>query len=142
MNLTELSKKSGIKYHTARKYVKALQEKGIISEVSEELIPILKQIAELTASGKTVNEAIDFLVSRPAKESNFSEILLRLESKIDALEKENRAQKELLQVYLSKIDKLQEQVRALPAPKKPVSERVKEWWKSLSKKLKGSKESP
>jgi len=140
MNVTELSKKSGLKYHTARKYVKALQERGIISEPSEELIPILKQIAELTASGKTVNEAIEFIVSRPAQEANFSEILLRLEAKIDALEKENRAQKELLQVYLSKIDKLQEQIRALPAPKKTVSEKVKQWWKSLSKKLKGSNE--
>jgi predicted transcriptional regulator len=132
MTLKEIAEKAGLNYHTARKYGLALQERGI--DLSEEVIPILQKIASLTGEGLTVEKAIDSLLSKPLekKEQDFSEILLRLEAKIDSLEKENRAQKELIQVYLSKIDSLQESIKALPPPKTDYFSKFKDWIKKLT----------
>lgn len=136
MTLKEIAEKAGLNYHTARKYSLALKERGI--DLSEEVVPVLQKIASLTAEGMTVEKAIDSLLNSPLekKEHDFSEILLRLETKIDSLEKENRAQKELIQVYLSKIDSLQESIKALPPPKPDYFSKFKEWLKKVIDSLK------
>lgn len=118
MTIKEIADLAGLNYYTVRKYCKALQERGI--EPTEETVEIVRKIAEMTSSGSTVEDAISSILQTPqrSEEQTFSEILLRLEAKIDRLERENKAQADLLQVYLSKIDDLQETVKALPPPPK------------------------
>ncbi len=121
MTIKEIADRAGLKYHTARNYLKLFEEHGI--EPTEAVIPLIKKIPSLLSEGLTTSEAVNFLLRTPEKEEGqtFSEVLLRLERKIDHLEKENRAQSDLLQVYLSKIDRLEETIRALPAPKEKKS---------------------
>ena len=125
MTIKEIAERSGLNYYTVRKYCKALQERGI--EASEDVVEIVQKISEMTSTGSTVEDAISSILRTPqrSEEQSFSNILLRLESKIDRLEKENKAQADLLQVYLSKIDRLEDVVKALPPPKKSLMDRIK-----------------
>ncbi len=130
MTIKEIADLSGLNYSTVRKYCKALQERGI--EPAEDVVEIVQKISEMTSSGSTVEDAISSILRTPqrSEEQSFSHILLRLEAKIDRLEKENKAQADLLQVYLSKIDRLEDVVKALPPPKKNLMDRIKNFMAS------------
>ncbi|WP_155825504.1 hypothetical protein [Hippea alviniae] len=127
MNIKELSELAHMNYHTVRKYYLALYDRGIVTEPTEEVIPLLKQIAKFTSEGLSVQEAINKLVKKDDTPQAFASILLRLEKKIDDLEKENRALRELVQIQLAEMRKM------LPKPEeKP--EKKKSWFKRLFSK--------
>lgn len=133
MTIKEIADLAGLNYYTVRKYCKSLQERGI--EPTEDTVEIVKKIAEMTSSGSTVEDAISSILQTPrrSEDQTFSEILLRLETKIDKLERENKAQADLLQVYLSKIDDLQDAVKALPPPPKNPLIKIKNFFSSIRK---------
>ena len=122
MRISDLAKQAGLNYHTARKYLMALKERNLDNLPQEQLVEILRGIKKLTAQGFTIHQAIDVLARQTPSDST-TQILLRLEQKIDSLEKENRALRELVQVLMAKID----QLPALEPPKKP-------WWKRIFKR--------
>ncbi len=124
MNIKELAEISGMNYHTVRKYYLALHSRGLVTEPSEEIIPLLKQIAKLTSEGLNVQDAINKLVKKDNSPQAFASILLRLEQKIDNLEKENRALRELVQVQLAEMKKM------LPKPEEKPKEK-QSWFKRL-----------
>jgi len=134
INIAEISRKSGLNYHTTRKYLMALQSKGIKELPEIQLISILRSIKELTSKGYTVNESIDLILKEDQQKKTTDEMFMILEKKINDLEKENRALKELIQVYLSRIDKLEQKIdlipQALPKPREP-------FWKKITKLFKG-----
>ena len=112
----------------------ALQSKGIKELPEIQLISILRSIKELTSKGYTVNESIDLILKEDQQKKTTDEMFMILEKKINDLEKENRALKELIQVYLSRIDKLEQKIdlipQALPKPREP-------FWKKIRKLFKG-----
>ena len=134
INIAEISRKSGLNYHTTRKYLMALQSKGIKELPEIQLISILRSIKELTSKGYTVNESIDLILKEDQQKKTTDEMFMILEKKINDLEKENRALKELIQVYLSRIDKLEQKIdlipQALAKPREP-------FWKKIRKLFKG-----
>lgn len=113
-------------YSTVRKYVNALIELGIIAPektshgfvLSSSDVEVFDALVSLVRSGLPLKSAIDRLAQgREAPTDEVIRYLQRLERRIEELEKENRALRELIQVYLS-------EVKGLPKPKKP-------WWKRL-----------
>jgi len=119
MTIKEIADRAGLKYHTARNYIKIFESHGV--ELDEAIIPLLEKVPGLLSEGLTISEAVDVILRTPqdSEGQTFSDILGRLEAKIDRLERENKVQSDLLQVYLSKIDRLEEKILALPAPTPP-----------------------
>ena len=126
MTISELAKARNMPYSTARKYINALIERGIIAPertshgivLSPSDVEVFDTLVSYIRSGMPLKTAIDRLAqgkSPPANE--VIRYLQRLERRIEELERENRALRELIQMYLS-------EVKGLPAPKKP-------WWKRL-----------
>ncbi len=129
LSVKQLSERVGIPYTTASKYLKALQERGFVRVRREgnrvmypdEAEELLRQLVELIKSGISFSQALERL-SRgeiPLKDPVLEE-LRRLRREIEDLKKENQALKDLVMLYLSRL----EEIRGLPAPKKP-------WWKRL-----------
>jgi len=126
LSVKELSERVNIPYTTAAKYLKALQERGFVRvkrEGKRVLYPdetegILRQLVDLVKSGISFSQALDRLSygENLVKDPVLEEIR-RLRREIEDLKKENRALRELVQMYLS-------EVKGLPAPKKP-------WWKRI-----------
>jgi len=126
MTISELAKTRNMPYSTVRKYVNALIERGIIAPertshgvvLSSSDVEVFDTLVSLVRSGLPLKSAIDRLAQgREAPADEVIRYLQRLERRIEELEKENRALRELIQVYLS-------EVKGLPKPKKP-------WWKRL-----------
>jgi len=129
MNIKKLADSAQMNYHTVRKYYLALYKRGLVTEPSEEIIPLLKRIAKLTEEGLSVQKAIDEIAKKDDSPQAFASILLRLEKKIDDLEKENRALRELVQVQLAEMKKM------LPKQEtKEESKKKKGWFKRLFSK--------
>ena len=126
LSVKELSKRVNIPYTTAVKYLKALQERGFVRVKREgkrvlypdEAEEMLRQLVDLVRSGISFSQALERLARGeiPIKDPVLEE-LRRLRQEIEELKKENRALRDLVQMYLS-------EVKGLPAPKKP-------WWKRL-----------
>jgi len=125
MDITTLSKRSGIKYYTLRRYTQELKARGI--DPTEAIIPMVQEIYRLTGTGMTIKKAVDHVLTR----EEVGDPMTRMESKINELQKENQALNQLVQVYLSKIDTLQDAVKALPKP----SDTTKEVWEKTVKRL-------
>ncbi len=126
MTISELAKTRNMPYSTVRKYVNALIERGIIAPdrtshgvvLSPSDVEVFDTLVSFIRSGMPLKTAIDRLAEgRKATTDEVIQYLQRLERKIEELEKENKALRELVQMYLS-------EVKGLPAPKKP-------WWKRL-----------
>ncbi len=126
LTIKEVAERSGLKYHTARNYTIALQKRGI--SLSAEVIPVLGMIAKLTSEGMGIDAAVDQVVSTDEK----SLTMIQIMEKVSSLEKQIDTQNQLLQVYLSKIDRLETQIqKALPKPedeKKPIWYRIKSYF--------------
>jgi len=124
MNLKELAGHAGMNYYTLRKYYVALKERGLVTQPSEDIIPLLKQIAQFTSEGLTVQSAIDKIAKRSNSPQAFTSVLLRLEEKIDNLENENKALRDLVQIQLAEMKKM------LPKPDADTDKsRKKPFWK-------------
>ena len=137
MNLFELSKTRNVPYSTVRKYIKALIAHGYINpersshgvilrandvEVFDKLLSLIRSGYPLQTALKMLGEGI-----KDAK-SDIIYYLQRLERRIEELEKENRALRDIVQKYLAEIEKL----KGLPPPRKSFWERVKGWFKKKS----------
>ena len=138
MNLFELSKTRNVPYSTVRKYVKALIDHGYINperssrsvilrvndvEVFDRLLSLIRSGYPLQTALKMLGEGI-----KDAK-SDIIFYLQRLERRIEELEKENHALRDIVQKYLAEIEKL----KGLPPPKKSWREKIKEWFKRRRK---------
>lgn len=105
----------------------ALESKGIKNLPEDQLITILQSIKSLTEKGYTVQESIDLLLKENQDKRSIEEILLSLEKKINDLERENQHLRDLIQVYLSRINSLEEKITlALPKPRKSIFEKIKD----------------
>ena len=137
MNLFELSKTRNVPYSTVRKYIKALIAHGYINperssrgvilrandvEVFDKLLSLIRSGYPLQTALKMLGEGI-----KDAK-SDIIYYLQRLERRIEELEKENRALRDIVQEYLAEIEKL----KGLPPPRKSLGQRFKDWWKKKS----------
>lgn len=118
MNIKEIARVMDTPYSTVRKYLNALVEAGILSasktpkgvEFEDRAVEVLKRLIESINTGESLSSAIEKLkASDPSQ--NFQIVL----DKLEKLEKENRSLREIVQVYLSKIDNLE---RQLMPPKK------------------------
>ena len=115
IKMSVIARKSGLNYHTVRKYLMALKEEGI-QLPQDQLVELVKKIKSLTMEGYTVKQAIKKILSK--EEKDVEEMFALLLKKVNDLEKENRHLRELIQVYLSRINKLEEKIQALPKPRK------------------------
>jgi DNA-binding MarR family transcriptional regulator len=124
LNLSDLAKSRNVPYSTVRKYVNALSEKGFISPettphsvtLHKKDIEVFDKLLVLIRSGVSFKKALDKLgEGEDGSRDNVVDYLQRLERKVDSLEEENKKLRELVQVYLSKVDELQNQ---LMSPKK------------------------
>jgi len=137
MTIRELSRKFKIPYTTTWKYLKILEQRGFIrvtkgdrgAKIDNHAIMIFKDFVDLIKEGHTITSALEKLsagyivADRPV-----IEYLQRLERRIEELEKENRALRDIVQKYLAEIEKL----KGLPPPKKSLWQRFKDWWKKKS----------
>lgn len=112
-------------YSTVRKYVNALKKKGYISLhvtsrsviLNDHDIEVFDRFSSLIKSGVPFKTALEQLIKTDNNSDNDTvEYLRRLEVKINSLEDENRKLRELVQMYLSKVDDLQNQL--MPSRKK------------------------
>lgn len=115
VKISTVARRSGLNYHTVRKYLIALQNEGI-QLPEDQLVEMVKKIKELTSEGYTVHQAIQRILERDNK--SVDEMFSLLLKRISDLERQNHQLSELLQVYLSKINQLEEKIHALPQPRK------------------------
>ena len=126
LTISELAKTRNMSYSTVRKYVNALIERGIIAPertshgfvLSPSDVEVFDTLVSFIRSGMPLKSAIERVAGGKAPHTNeVIQYLQRLEKRIEELEKENRALREIVQMYLS-------EVKGLPVPKKP-------WWKRI-----------
>jgi DNA-binding MarR family transcriptional regulator len=119
LNLSDLAKSRNVPYSTVRKYVNALSEKGFISPettphsvtLRKRDIDIFDKLLALIRSGVSFKKAVEKLgEGEDGDKDDVLDYLQRLERKVDSLEEENKKLRELVQVYLSKVDELQNQL--------------------------------
>ena len=134
LNIRELSKIMNMSYSTTWKYVKLLNDHKLITlerdngkvKIITEHVNTFKRFVELLNSGYNLQNALIKLKEGFSEGDNeVIQYIQRLEKRIIELEKENRNLSQLLQVYLSKIDSIEDQIKALPKPKKSIWERIK-----------------
>jgi len=134
LTIKELSRRVGIPYTTAIKYLKALQDRGFITvrrdgkrimypDNTEE---ILRQFVELIRNGIPFSQSLKKLAHGdvPLQDPVLEEIR-KLRQEIADLKKENQALRDLVQMYLSRLD----ETKSLPAPKKSFFQRMRAWFK-------------
>ena len=133
MTIRELSRKFKIPYTTTWKYLKILEQRGFIritkgdrgAKIDNHAIMIFKDFVDLIKEGHTIASALEKLsAGYVVADRPVIEYLQRLEHRIEELEKENRALRDIVQKYLAEIEKL----KGLPPPKKKWRERIKAWF--------------
>jgi len=123
VKISTVARRSGLNYHTVRKYLMALQKQGI-QLPEDQLVEMVKKIKNLTAQGYTVHQAIQRILEKEDK--SVEEMFAVLLKRISDLEHQNKQLSDLLQVYLSRINKLEEKIQALPQPRKSLWQRIKD----------------
>jgi predicted RNase H-like nuclease (RuvC/YqgF family) len=112
VNFKELSETSGIKYETVRNYVKVLIEEGLIDEVNEDVVQIVKKMPDYTSKGFTVVEAAHRAVVLKDADTYVTEELTELRDKIASLLEENqRLERELAKERVT-VTELEEQLES------------------------------
>ena len=123
VKISTVARRSGVNYHTVRKYLMVLKENGI--ELPEDqLVEMVKKIKALTSEGYTVKQAIQRILEKEDK--SVDEMFAVLLKRISELERSNEQLSDLLQIYLSKINQLEERIKALPKPRKSLWQRIKD----------------
>jgi DNA-binding transcriptional regulator YhcF (GntR family) len=116
LNIKGLAHKTGLNYNTAYKYLKVLEKEGLITsrktangiEFDDSAVDMLREFANMIKGGLTTPQALEKLKGHDSD----LQLVLR---KIEALERENQQLRELVQMYLSRIDNLE---KALTPPKR------------------------
>jgi len=138
VNLRELSKNMNMPYSTVRKYINVLIEHELINPernnrtliLNTDHVNIFKTLVSLIQSGYSFNTAIQKLKEGFSNPNNeVIQYIQRLEKRIENLEKENRNLNQLIQIYLSKIDNIEDQIKALPKPKESIWKKIKRLFK-------------
>lgn len=117
MNYQELAEITGLKYGTARKYAVLLQDEGIIDEIDDGTVALIKAIPVLTKQGLTIKEAIEKISADRKLILGRDDIAIRLESfeeRLETLAEENKKLREIVETQESEIHKLQG--RKYPVP--------------------------
>lgn len=122
MNIKDLAHKTDLPYNTAYKYLKRLVDEGILSsrktangiEFDVSAIDTLQALKRLIKNGESLSNAIEKL------KGHDPDIQLILK-KIEDLERENQQLRDLVQMYLSRIDNLE---KALLPPKRSWLSRI------------------
>lgn len=112
MNFKELSETSGIKYETVRNYVKVLIEEGLIDEVNEDVVQIVKKMPDYTSKGFTVVEAAHRAVVLKDADTSVTEELTELRDKIASLLEENQRLERELAEERATVKELEEQLES------------------------------
>ncbi len=140
MNLSDLAKTRSVPYSTVRKYVNALAERRLIYPevgshsvtIRDNDVEVFDELLRLVRSGISFRSAIDRLSEKKrVDQSDEISYLRKIEKKIDSLEEENRKLREIVQVYLSRIESLESQIKELMPPKKRWG-----FWKIFKKRKK------
>jgi DNA-binding Lrp family transcriptional regulator len=142
MTLKEVADKLGVSHSTAYRLVSSLVKNHII-EISHEKnkyiindsdIVLIRQFHDLIQSGLSSDKAVEVLKenSKISEDLNLSIVLHDLKRQVEELTKENKSLRDLIQVYLSKINSLEEKIdkiQALPKPRQSIIEKVKSLFK-------------
>lgn len=112
MNFKELSETSGIKYETVRNYVKVLIEEGLIDEVNEDVVQIVKKMPDYTSKGFTVVEAAHRAVVLKDADTSVTEELTELRDKMASLLEENQRLERELAEERATVKELEEQLES------------------------------
>lgn len=112
MNFKELSETSGIKYETVRNYVKVLIEEGLIDEVNEDVVQIVKKMPDYTSKGFTVVEAAHRAVVLKDADTYVTEELTELRDKMASLLEENQRLERELAEERATVKELEEQLES------------------------------
>jgi chromosome segregation ATPase len=123
MNYRELSQASGLKYDTVRNYAKILLDEGLVKEIDESSIPVVKKIPEYTASGFTVKEAAHKAFEYVHQSSGPGEIAA-LQKKLSDLERENESLRSELQKSKEVIENLKRKLESLPEEETPATSEI------------------
>lgn len=113
LKIAEISKKAGLPYSTARKYLMLLQEAGFFESKLVDgarmfpplALPLVMQISRLSSEGLLLAEAVEMLKRGEIEQSPRVQ---ELEKKIDDLSKQVRTLSDLLQIALSQSGKIPE----------------------------------
>lgn len=117
MNYQELAEITGLKYSTARKYAMLLQEDGIIDEIDDSAVTLIKTIPILTDRGLTLKEALEKIAAdkeRLSGRDDFAVRLENLEEKMDTLADENRKLREIIESQKTEIHNLKGKKHLVP----------------------------
>ncbi len=124
MNIKQLSKSTGIPYSTARKYLAVLVQNNLISlskdksgtvEIDDGAQRVFVSFVEHIRSGETPSEAIKKMAEENLSKDDALSLLIE---KMERLEDENRKLREIVQVYLSKVENIESRLKELMPPKK------------------------
>ena len=127
MNLSDLAKTRSVPYSTVRKYVNALAERELIYPevgsrsvtIHDNDVEVFDELLRLVRSGISFRSALDRLSEKKISgKSDAVSYFRKIEKKIDSLEEENRKLREIVQVYLSRIESLESQIKELMPPRK------------------------
>lgn len=123
MNIKQLSELSGIPYSTVRKYLTVLAQNNLISlnktqngvEVNDNAERVFLSFIKFIKSGQTPSEAIKKIVEGNLSQDDAMSLLIE---KMERVEEENRKLRELVQMYLSRVENLEYQIKELMPPKR------------------------
>lgn len=95
MTIQDLAKAASMNYNTVRKYYMILKDMNKVNRPEKSIVPILHQISQLTAQGKTVKEAI-----KKIYEEDTEKDVLQLKQQVEDLSNELSTLKILIRDYL------------------------------------------
>lgn len=110
-------------YSTVRKYLTVLARNNLISlnknqsgavEIDDRARDVFASFVRHIKSGQTPSEAVKKIASGNLSQDDALKLLIE---KMEKLEDENRKLGELVQVYLSRIESLENQIKELMPPK-------------------------
>ncbi|HBT39059.1 MAG TPA: hypothetical protein DEA64_02945 [Pseudothermotoga sp.] len=134
-NISEISRRVNLPCSTRWKYLKILSKRGFITitrsshgtVITNEDFQIFQEFVRLVREeGLAIEGALERIgQNRLGGREPIIQYLRRLEKKIEDLEKENRALRDLVQKYLYELEKL----KGLPKPKETLLEKIRRWFR-------------